>query len=120
MNGHGLPNKQLDRHILFVSAVLGLDAEREYTEKQLNDELRKWSERFGANVCLDHVTLRRFLVDEGYLTRDAAGTAYILKKEGLPYTFDQSIWSLDLQELINSVRRDREKRKRLRQQDGSR
>jgi len=120
LKGNGLPTKQQDRHILLASAVLGLEAGRKYSERQLNDELRTWSTRFGNAVCLDHVTLRRFLVDEGYLARDAAGSAYVSKKEGLPCTFDPTIWSLDLQALIDDARKDREERKKLRQTDGSR
>jgi len=57
------------------------------------------------------VTLRRFLVDEGYLTRDPAGGAYEVAMNGLPYTYDQSIKELDLEELISAARQARELKK---------
>ena len=118
LKGNGLPRKQLDCHILLMSAVLGLEAGRKYSEKQLNDELGSWSTRFGDNVCLDHVSLRRLLVDDGYLTRDAAGTTYVLKTEGWPHTIDPAIRSLDLQGLIDEAIRDNEERRSLRQREG--
>jgi hypothetical protein len=117
MNGQGIPKKQLDRHILFISAILGLDSSRQYSEKELNEPLHAWTTRFGANVGLDHVTLRRLLVDEGYLNRDAAGSFYALKATDLPYTFDPGIESLDLGELIYAAKRAREERKLLHQRD---
>jgi len=110
VGGQGLPKKPLDRHILFISAALGLEPQRQYTESELNIELRKWTSRFGDPVNLDHVTLRRFLVDEGYLSRDTAGTSYELTT-GWPYTFDPSIKVLDLDALIEEARAARELRK---------
>jgi hypothetical protein len=63
-------------------------------------------------VNLDHVTLRRFLVDEGYVRRDSAGRSYELTTTGWPYTFDPSIKVLDLDALIEGARAARESRKR--------
>ena len=110
MSGQGFPKKHVDRHILFISAALGLDPQRQYSESELNDELRRWTARFGSPVNLDHVTLRRFLVDEGYLSRDTAGKAYELTTEW-PYTFDPSIKTLDLEALIDEARVARELKK---------
>ena len=111
MGGQGFPKKHVDRHILFISAALGLEPQRQYTESELNDELRKWTARFGSPVNLDHVTLRRFLVDEGYIRRDTAGGSYELATTDWPYTFDQSIKTLDLEGLIDEARTARELKK---------
>ena len=111
LGGRDMPKKHLDRHILLISSILKLDPGRQYSESELNDQLLKWTSRFGPNFGLDHVTLRRFLVDERYLKRDTAGTAYQRETTALPYTFDPSIESLDLEELIHEARREREKRK---------
>ena len=106
-----LPKKQDDLHILLYSSTLKLDPNRQYTEKELNEQLQVWSARFGATFNLDHVTLRRFLSDAGYIQRDAAGTAYQLAKTNPAYTFDSSINQLDLDELIGKAKREREERK---------
>jgi hypothetical protein len=111
LGGRDLPKKRLDRHILFISSLLKLEPERQYSERELNDELHKWTIQFGTNFGLDHVTLRRFLIDEHYIKRDTAGMSYELERSGLPFTFDQAIERLDLEELINEAKREREERK---------
>ena len=111
LGGQGFPKRDLDRHILFLSATLGLDPERHYTERELNDELRKWTTRFGSPVGLDHVSLRRFLVDEHYVQRDSAGQSYRLTTTDWPCTFDPSIKTLDLEALIAEARVARELKK---------
>jgi hypothetical protein len=111
LGGQGFPKKDLDRHILFISATLGLDPQRRYTEREFNDELRKWTTRFGSPVNLDHVSLRRFLVDEHYVQRDSAGQSYELTTTGWPNTFDPSIKTLDLEALIDGARAARELKK---------
>lgn len=107
----GFPKKDLDRHILFISAALGLEPGRHYTERELNDELRQWTARFGTPVNLDHVTLRRFLVDEHYVQRDGAGQSYELTSTDWPHTFDPSIRTLDLEASIDEERTARELKK---------
>ena len=106
-----LPKKQDDLHILLFSATLGLEPGRQYTEKELNDILQEWSTSFGGSFYLDHVTLRRFLSDAGYIQRDAAGTAYRLADANPLYTFDSSIKGLDLGEVLENAKREREERK---------
>jgi hypothetical protein len=111
LNGKELPKKLPDRHILFISSILKLELGRRYTESELNDELRSWAARFGSSSGLDHVALRRFLVDEKYLTRDSAGGTYELAADGLPYTFDASLRDLDLDKLVAAARQARELKK---------
>lgn len=111
LGGRDLPKKRTDRHILFISSILKLEPERQYSESELNDELREWTVRFGANFGLDHVTLRRFLIDERYIKRDPAGISYEVETTDLPFTFDRSIKKLDLEELISEAEREREVRK---------
>ena len=108
VGGQGFPKKQLDRHVLFISATLGLEAHRRYTESELNDELRKWTARFGDAVRLDHVTLRRYLVDEHYIRRDSAGSSYELATTDLPYTVDPPIAVPDLETWVEEGQRLRE------------
>lgn len=120
LDGRGFPKQRLDRHILFISSILKIDNKRQYSESELNDVLRVWTTRFGANFGLDHVTLRRFLIDEKYIKRDAAGMSYELGTTDPPYTYDQSIESVDLEELINEARREREHKKQQYMKDSKR
>ncbi|MCJ7716106.1 MAG: DUF2087 domain-containing protein [Anaerolineales bacterium] len=112
LGARNFPKKSLDRHILFISSILGLDPGHKYSENELNDELRKWADQFGGNFGLDHVTLRRFLVDEKYLKRDLSGKSYELETVDLPYTYDQSIRKLNPKELIGEAIKVQELRKK--------
>ncbi len=67
------PQKRLDQLILLKSIVLTLN-DQEYTEKMINQKLQLWLESVGIHV--DYVSLRRRLVDEGFLCRDTRGTHY--------------------------------------------
>jgi hypothetical protein len=111
LSGRELPKKPLDRHILFISSILKLEPGWQYSENELNDQLRAWTSRFGGSFGLDHVTLRRYLVDEKYLVRDPSGGTYALAASGLPYSYDQSIRELDLDELISAAKQARELKK---------
>lgn len=111
LGGRDLPKKALDLNVLYISAILGLDSQKEYSEAELNDALRIWSDTFGTNFALDHVTLRRYLIDAGYLQRDAAGVVYRLNTVDTPFTFDESLANLDLDQLLADARREREERK---------
>ncbi len=97
-----LPQERRDLNILLISASLRLMPDRRYSEREINDELAEWASRFGDNFGLDHAWLRRLLVDEGYLRRDAAGTFYEFTDTALPYPFDPAIKKLDLEELLNA------------------
>ena len=107
-----LPKKPLDRQIVLISALLGLDRQHQYSEGELNGELQKWVIQFGRRYSLDHVTLRRYLIDEKYLVRDSAGGVYELAaRETLPYTFDVTLDHLDLETLIAEAKAARELKK---------
>ena len=80
--GATFPRRQRDRHILYRSVVQLLDSAQSYSEPDLNAALRQWLSEIGTNFEMDHVTLRRYLVDEGYLRRDAEGSRYTVNPEG--------------------------------------
>ena len=109
--GRELPKKPLDRHILLISSILKIEPGRQYSEKEFNEELQIWVIHFGRIFGLDHVTLRRYLVDEKYIIRDPAGGTYQLAANDLPDTFDPSIRELDLDELIAAAKQARELKK---------
>jgi hypothetical protein len=113
MGGGSLLKKKVeDQHILFVSAVQVLEPGRRYSEAELNEALKPWSATFGDGFGLDHVTLRRHLIDEGYLLRDAAGTEYSLNVEDPPTTFDPGIADLDHESMLEDALQEREERRR--------
>lgn len=74
-----LPRRQRDRHILLKSLILYFEKGRSYTELEINRLIQKWLAEAGQSLELDHVTLRRTLVDEAYLTRSFNGDSYQLE-----------------------------------------
>ena len=109
--GGGLPRKRRDLHIVLRSVALLLDRAVNYTETGLNTALRRWLEQVGYNYRLDHVTLRRSLVDHGYLRRDPAGTRYRVASKH-DDMFDPMIESLDPVFIIEEAMARREAKRK--------
>lgn len=113
LGGRQWPKNELLHHILYISAMQKLETDREYTVQEINALLGDWSERFGDNFGLDHVTLRRALIDERYLQRDVAGTTYTVDAEDVSYSYDASIRHIDFDQLVADAIADNERRKQL-------
>jgi hypothetical protein len=94
--GSAFPRRLRDRHILYRSVIQRLDHARKYPEAELNDALQRWLLDIGTCLEIDHVTLRRYLIDEGYLSRDANGNAYQVNPAGhAAMEFESSIAAID-------------------------
>lgn len=114
--GSGFPRRQRDRHILFRSIVADLDENATYSEPELNAALKRWIADVGESLGMDHVHLRRHLVDEGYLVRDAAGREYSVVEEGRGVVrFVPQLRTLSVPRLLQEegAQRDRERAQRL-------
>lgn len=110
--GPGLPRKRRDRHILLKAATMALGQGREHTEAVVNDVLGSWLEALGPAVRLDHVSLRRYLIDEGYVVRDTAGSLYRVREaEAQPESFESDVETLDSLEIVRRAVADRERRR---------
>jgi hypothetical protein len=101
----GLPRKRRDQHILLKSVILTLDRTEEYTENAVNRKLQSWLNEVGYSIELDHVRLRRHLVDAEYLGRSRDGSRYwvaVLSRN--QYRFDSAIEDLDIYRLVRQSR----------------
>jgi hypothetical protein len=107
-----LPRKRQPFHILLISMVLQLDPLSTFSEAEINAELQRWILAFGTGFGLEHAELRRFLVDEGYLVRDKAGSEYRVDPDGGPFSYDPGLRGIDLEALVGKARQEREARKR--------
>lgn len=74
--GPGLPRREMDAHVLLKAVALVLRPGSTYSEPALGRALASWLDSAGARISIDPVSLRRSLVDHGYLRRDAAGRVY--------------------------------------------
>lgn len=110
--GREWPRKLPDQQVLLKSAALMLEEGRDYDEGQLKEPLEAWCQGPGNALIMDHVTLRRLLVDAGYLQRDAAGNRYRLDVEKAKEGFAPEVEQLDPAAVVAEALRQREERKR--------
>jgi hypothetical protein len=106
----GLPTRRSDLELLLRLATSRFEAQRAYREAEVNDVLRDWLKTFSAPFGIDHVTLRRCLVDFQYLARDRSGSKYRLhpdRSRALPPAVEPA-------DVLAEIRSERAARKRLR------
>jgi hypothetical protein len=109
-----LPRRQRDKHIIFKSVAFYFDRGRSYFEGEVNAVIDSWREQVGRTVNIDRVTLRRSLIDEGYLTRSADGGAYTRSDDSGPQgMFDDDVDCVDPAATIVEAMRDIEERRRM-------
>ncbi len=101
----GFPRRRRDRHILLKSVALTLDKRAEYTEPEVNTKLRLWLRDVGAPFHLDHVDLRRYLIDEEFLGRSKDGSRYwVAAFSRHQLVFDPEIEEVDVNRLLSQAR----------------
>ena len=111
----GVPRKARDRHILSKGITLTLDLKAEYTEEEVNQELKTWLTEVGGTLRrLSHVRLRRLLIDEEYLGRSKDGSRYwvALGSRNHP-AFEPAVQDIDVSELLRSGKEEAERRKQM-------
>ena len=74
--GPGLPRRRRDQWILLYTASCALPS-GPLDERSLNEMLKAWLVGLGPRVDLDHVSLRRALVDDGFIERTPDGGRYL-------------------------------------------
>ncbi len=109
----GIPRKIRDRHILLKSIMLTLELKREYAEHELNEELKTWLREVGTTIRrLDHVNLRRLLVDQEYVGRSRDGSRYwVAMGSRYQALFAPDVDDVDVRGLISAAREEQELRK---------
>jgi hypothetical protein len=110
----GWPGREGDAKLLKGLAACRFVPGERYTEKQASTLLREWLAGFCAPGGLDHVTMRRELVDAGLLERDKAGTSYAFNETRVGDFVAADARLLDPATVLEAVRRERESRKRER------
>lgn len=107
------PKDDLDHHILLKSVVLMMGSSAGFSEKEVNEKLETWVKDVGHIKFMDHVTLRRRLIDMGYVTRKTDGSNYQVTQPGpRPEFFEKEIDRLDILAVITAAREEIARRKR--------
>ena len=108
----GFPKDDTSLHILLKSAILTLDQSDSFSEKEVNVKLESWVKDISQMRGMDHVSLRRMLIDTGYLTRNGDGSSYRISQPGpRPELFDTTIDQLDIRQEVESAREEIARRK---------
>jgi hypothetical protein len=107
-----IPKRPSDQHLLVALAAAQLEAGKVYREREINEKLLAWLETFCEPDGLDHVTLRRMLVDSRLLIRTKSGSTYELSHEKLAEV--RAVGEIDPRAVLEEIRGDRESRKRHR------
>ena len=107
----GLPRDEVSRHVLFTSMVSALAADALLDQPEIDARLTQWIETSGIKE-LDYATLRRSLVDAGYLSRRADGSGYrvITDPPGRP-PCEAGVAEVDLAAVLRARREEVARRK---------
>lgn len=108
----GFPKDETDQHILLKSAVLSLGGPGPFRGGEVDDRLKLWLSEIARLKSLDHVSVRRRLIDTGYLTRTADGSSYQIAeaRPGAPQ-FDPAVDQVDQLQALADGREEIERRK---------
>ena len=101
----GVPRKTRDRQIMMKSAALTLDRDREYSEFEINEALKGWLTVVAPKLEVDHVSLRRMMVDDRYLERDDYGAVYKIGTPREAALFAVEIDAIEVWKVIDEARR---------------
>jgi len=108
------PRKRRDRHIIMKSISMTLIKDKDYSETEINEAIKSWLAGMFEPDGLDYVTLRRELVDEGYLDRSKNGSRYWVMEPGPSLKlFDASIDLVDSFGVVTSAKDSFDKTRRV-------
>ena len=105
-----LPKGRRDTEALLALAASSLDPRQTYLEKDLNEALKEWLEGFTYRT-LDHVTIRRYLVDLNMLIRDERGSWYRTNQAVINTIIEPDARSIRPIEIYEAVLQERQARK---------
>ena len=103
------PNNPDDLDIVLAVAGTGLERRRPYAESEVNEVLGDWLDSAGADI--DHVTLRRRLVDCGFLKRTTNGSRYFLNYGRVVEVLGDPAVEVDVGAIIDDIVFERQERK---------
>lgn len=102
-----MPRRAKEAELLLGLAAARLNVGLTYGEHEVNELLQAWLETISVPYGIDHVSLRRYLVDAHFLLRDAPGSTYRVNPLKARPAAD-----IDAAQVLAEIRRERETRKR--------
>lgn len=105
-----VPKRPADQELLGLLAAARFEPRRGYRERDVNEMLESWLATFTEPYGIDHVTLRRMVVDMRLVTRTTSGSMYQVAVARLAEL--EPLRAIDLARIVADVRAGREHRKR--------
>ncbi|MCY3621209.1 MAG: DUF2087 domain-containing protein [Gammaproteobacteria bacterium] len=105
----GFPKNPDDLSIVLAVATAGLERRRPYAESEVNEVLTDWLD--SARADIDHVTLRRRMVDCGFLKRTTNGSRYFLNYGRVVEVLGDPAVDSDVGAIIDDIAIERQERK---------
>ena len=106
----GFPKNPDHLDIVLAVAASRLERRRPYAEGEINEALTDWLDSVHGGV--DHVTLRRRMVDCGFLKRTTSGSRYYLNYGRVAGVLGDPAIEVDAGFIADDVLRKRDARKR--------
>jgi hypothetical protein len=106
----GVPKRPSDQDLLMVLAASQFETQRTYRESEVNERLKAWLQTFCEPSGIDHVTLRRLLVDSRLMSRTASGSMYRVNLERVGEM--EAVRTVEPVHVLAEIRSERESRKR--------
>lgn len=103
-----VPKRLSDQRLLVALAAAQFEPQRTYREEEVNEVLRAWMETFCDPYAIDHVTLRRLLVDARLMSRTTSGSSYRIDAEKVALPAE----TVEPAAVLAEIRSQRESRKR--------
>ena len=106
-----LPKSRKDTEAVLALAVASLDPRATYSVAEVNEGLSEWMAGFVDPATMDHVTLRRCMVDIFMLLRDPHGRSYRTNQTVINQVIEPEARAVQPLLVMNEVAAERTKRK---------
>lgn len=107
-----VPRRPVDQKVLVALAAGQIEASHSCIEREVNERLKAWLGTISEPFGVDHVTLRRMLVDSGLLLRTASGSLYRVNEAKRVEI--EAVRGIEPADVLAEVREERDRRKRQR------
>jgi len=108
-----LPKKPRAQYVLLKSVMLYLGPVAGMSEQEVNERVGEWAATVADGNALDYATLRRGLIDCGFLTRSSDGASYEIDPAGPRlWQFEPAVDEVEVPALLVAAREEAERRRR--------
>ena len=99
-----LPKKRQDTEVFLALSLVGLDPVTFYGESEINVHISAFLDIIASQEgASDHITLRRYLVDLGFLRRSTDGAVYLISSERIDEVLPHNARDIDPKALFREV-----------------